>query len=249
MDHGQSKACSLCGFRYHEACHLPPIDNIYLANETLRWYCAFCNQKGWHSDTPPVRIPRSISHEELGSRNRKRPRIEGVNDTNASLPEQHPDDSSAPRSEQELPCEEKQHGFESKGQDQQDFNLTKEWLKICKLVNKRLKGIDQHISNAAKEFACKQEEIDAMTCLRQNLDEVNQKNIALQQVEERNDTLLTQASKDQLRIVELEKQVNEYKVKLSKAKQLLEEAAKADQARIEGEQERARRAQSVFSFE
>ena len=79
-EHGQLKACSHCGFRYHRQCHYPEIDRVYLTNMTLRWYCGPCNNKGLRSATPPIETVLFTSGEEISRKRRRVGSAEGSND-------------------------------------------------------------------------------------------------------------------------------------------------------------------------
>ena len=83
-EHGQLKACSHCGFRYHRQCHYPEIDRVYLTNMTLRWCCGPCNTKGLRSATPPIGTTFSTDGEEMS---RKRRRIGSAECSNDRLQE------------------------------------------------------------------------------------------------------------------------------------------------------------------
>ena len=219
LEREQLAACFSCGYRYHKACHLPSIDSIFIANQALRWYCAPCNEKGWHSSTPPIANTTASNHDEGNSRDRKRSRIEGINDTDTQVLE-HPTPNFIQKPEREYELEGQKTTTELPQQRQ--ISLQQQWHKLFKVINRQMKGINQQISCDMTELVRRQNEIDDIADLRQSLEEETQEKIALQRViEERDNTIEAQA----LKIDGLEKRAMEYKTKLSKLKQWAEENA------------------------
>ena len=240
---GELKACSRCHTKYHEECHEPYIENIYIANAILNWYCSPCSKKGWRSDTPHVQ--RFTSYEEAGIRQRKRPRTEDVGGKTDQTAELTSDTISAYKQEQRREQRQEGQDINAKRQEQQPISLQKEWRTIFSVLNKHMRVIDRHFKTKTEELEGEQREVGDMTDLRQKMNDATQRIMALEQdVKDRDETILAleQASRDQLRVAELNKQVEELKAKLAIAKELYDEAAKAEQAR-------ALRAQSVFAFD
>ena len=242
---GELQACSRCTSKYHQECHQPYIKNIYLADPDLSWYCFRCTKEGWSSDQPPPAIQRSPSYEEAGKRQRKRPRIEDVDDKIDKTAEEISDTADAYGEKQRHKQGQDVQDIDVKGHEQQTFDFEKEWQTTFRVVNKRLKAINRQFAINMEELARRQRDMGDMT-------DATQRIMALEQdVKDRDDKILAleQAPRDQLRIVELERQNKELKAKLTKAKELSEEAAKAEQERIRAQQERAMRAQNVFAFD
>ena len=233
------KACSRCNSKYHQECHRPYIGTKYLADPGLNWYCSGCTKEARRSDASPI-CKRSTSDGEACKRQSKRPRVSDADRNIARIAKI----VSADTEEAYKPEQRHEQALEGqdtvvKRQDQQPFSLVKGWNTAFSEFNKRMKTINRHFTTNMEELERIQREAGEMTNLGQKMNDATQRITKLEHdVNDRDETILAQ-----------ERQIKELKAKLTMAKELNEEAARAEQERRRAQEERAMRAHNVFAFD
>lgn len=68
-------SCTKCSTRYHQSCHIPPVENRFFGQNTPRWRCGSCIRNGPHSNPPLTPLPQSRRRNRSTQASNKRARI------------------------------------------------------------------------------------------------------------------------------------------------------------------------------
>lgn len=68
-------SCTKCSTRFHQSCHVPPVENKFFGQDTPRWRCASCIGYGPHSDPPLTPLSQVIRHKRTAQGSNKRAKI------------------------------------------------------------------------------------------------------------------------------------------------------------------------------